>query len=164
MLGPDFRDMLSAFIDQKVEFLVVGAHAMAAHGFARSTGDIDLWIARSEENAARTIAALRQFGAPLFDLTEEDLVTPGIVFQIGVEPHRIDILTRISGLEFDEAWPGRHNVNVNSLEFAVIGLDDLIRNKRASGRPKDILDISVLEAGDAEIASDSDDDHSAGDS
>ena len=164
MLGPDFRDMLSAFIDQSVEFLVVGAHAMAAHGFARSTGDIDLWIARSEVNAARTIAALKQFGAPLFDLTEDDLVTPGIVFQIGVEPHRNDILTRISGVEFEEAWLTRHEVNVNGLEFAVLGLDDLIQNKRASGRPKDLLDISMLEAGDPEIASDSNDDHPAGDS
>lgn len=146
MLGPDFRDILSAFIDQNVEFLVVGAHALAAHGHPRATGDLDLWIALSEKNAARTMAALRQFHAPLFDLTEEDLVTREIVFQIGVAPHRIDILTSISGVEFEEAWPSRHEIEISGLQFAVLGREDLIRNKLASGRPKDIIDAETLES------------------
>ncbi len=145
-LEPDFNDMLSALDDQNVEFLVVGAHAVAAHGYPRATGDFDVWIARSPENARRTMRALKQFGAPLFDLTEADLVTPGIVFQIGVQPCRVDILTRISGVEFEEAWPSRIEVDVDGNRFGVIGLEHLIRNKRATGRPKDLLDVDLLEA------------------
>jgi len=145
-LEPDFNDMLSALGDQNVEFLVVGAHAVAAHGYPRATGDFDIWIARSPENARRTMLALKQFGAPLFDLTAADLATPGIVFQIGVQPCRVDILTQISGVEFEEAWLSRIEVAVDGNQFGVIGLEHLIQNKRATGRPKDMLDVDMLES------------------
>jgi len=92
MLNPDFRDMLSAFGEEKVDFLVVGAYAMAAHGVPRATGDLDFWVRPSEENAERVIRALVRFGAPMDAITVDDFTTPGLVFQIGVEPNRVDLL------------------------------------------------------------------------
>lgn len=120
MLNPDFRDILRAFCDEKVEFLVVGGYAMAFHGFVRATGDIiDLWIRTSDENAGRVWRALQTFGASLFDLTVEDLQTPGIVFQLGIVPTRIDVLTQISGVEFEDAWQSRQTVEIENLQIPV---------------------------------------------
>lgn len=96
--------MLSELLGSKIDFLLVGAYALAAHGFPRSTGDIDLWVRADSETGPRTFEALQRFGAPLHDLTIEDLSSPGIVFQIGVPPVRIDILTTVSGLDFEKAW------------------------------------------------------------
>src|ERR1051325_359878 len=104
LLNPDFIDILSAFSEEQVEFLVVGGFAMAFHGYVRATGDIDLWIRLSEENAKRAYRALQKFGAPLADLSVEDLQTPGTVYQMGVVPNRIDVMNQISAVEFDEAW------------------------------------------------------------
>jgi hypothetical protein len=106
-LARDFRDLLHAFVAREVRFLVVGAYALAVHGRPRATGDLDLWVEPTRDNAARAYDALREFGAPLHDLTPEDLATAGVVFQIGVEPMRIDILTQISGVGFADAWPRR---------------------------------------------------------
>jgi hypothetical protein len=106
----------------------------------------DLWIRRSPENAERVWLALARFRAPLFDLTKSDLVTPDIVFQIGNAPRRIDLLTSIIGVEFDEAWPNRKSITVDGLSISVIGRDELIANKRASGRPKDLADLVWLES------------------
>ena len=145
MLNPDFRDILSAFCEEKVEFLVVGGYAMAFHGFVRATGDIDLWIRCSDENAQRVWRALQKFGAPLFDLTLEDLKTPGIVFQIGIVPSRIDVLTEISGVQFDEAWQEHQTVEIENLQIPVIGRRHLLVNKKQTGRPKDNTDILWLE-------------------
>lgn len=103
-LAKGFRDLLRAFVDHEVQFLVVGAYALAVHGRPRATGDLDLWVETSPANADRVLAALRDFGAPLHDLTREDLSRPGVVFQIGLPPLRIDILTQISGVEFPDAW------------------------------------------------------------
>lgn len=104
MLNPDYRDMLSAFEDESVEYLVVGAYALAAHGAPRATGDLDLWIRPSPDNADRAFRALEAFGAPTHDLTVDDLTDPNLVFQVGIEPRRIDILSSITGVSFDEAW------------------------------------------------------------
>ena len=145
MLNPDFRDILSAFCEEKVEFLVVGGYAMAFHGFVRATGDIDLWIRCCDENAPRVWRALQKFGAPLFDLTLEDLKTPGIVFQIGIVPSRIDVLTQISGVKFDEAWQEHQTVEIEGLQIPVIGKTHLLVNKKQIGRPKDNTDILWLE-------------------
>lgn len=120
MLNPDYRDILSAFGDEKVEYLLVGAYALAVHGRPRATGDIDLWIRRSEENARKVLRALTTFGAPVSGLSEADLTTPDMVFQIGVAPRRIDILTSISGVEFDEAWEAREEVAIEGLRIPVI--------------------------------------------
>lgn len=146
MLNPDFRDILSVFCDEQVEFMVVGAYALAFHGFPRATGDIDLWIRRSDENAQRVWLALMRFGAPLFDLKIDDLKTPDLALQIGLAPRRIDILTSIDGVEFDEAWPNRQQVEIEGLAIYVIGRTHLLQNKRAAGRLKDQADITWLES------------------
>jgi hypothetical protein len=144
MLNPDYRDMLSALFEEGVEFLIVGAFALAAHGLPRATGDIDVWIRRSDENAARVWQALIRFGAPTRGLTQSDLATPDVVFQIGVAPRRIDILTSIDGVTFDEAWPHRLTVSLEGVSIPVIGRAHLIQNKRAAGRPKDLTDLDWL--------------------
>jgi hypothetical protein len=143
-MNQDFAEMLGALSDQQAEFLVVGAYAMAAHGTPRATGDIDIWVRPTPENAKRVWAALNVFGAPLMDLTQDDLHTKGIVFQIGIAPNRIDILTRISGVEFEEAWPNRMEITVEGRSIPILGKPDLITNKKMAGRPKDLLDVDLL--------------------
>ena len=145
MLNPDFRDMLSALCEEKADFLIVGAYALAAHGHPRATGDIDIWIQASEENAKRVWRALMRFGCPLFDLKLDDLKTPDLIFQIGVEPRRIDIVTSITGVEFDEAWPDRKEIEIEGLKIAAIGRSHLLKNKKAVGRPQDLADVAWLE-------------------
>ena len=145
MLNPDFHDMLSVLCDEGVEFLLVGAYALATHGLPRATGDMDIWIRCSAENAARVWRALQRFGAPLTGLSEDDLNTPDLVFQIGVAPRRIDILTSIDAVQFDEAWPARRVVEIEGLSVAAIGRLHLIQNKRAVGRPQDLADVAWLE-------------------
>ena len=141
----DFVEMLSVLAGANVEFMVVGAHALAAHGQPRATGDLDVWVRPSAENAERVLHALKRFGAPLLDLTLDDLARAGTVFQIGVPPSRIDILNDISGLTFDEAWPRRATLKIEGVPVAVIGREDFILNKRAAGRPKDLADIALLD-------------------
>jgi hypothetical protein len=145
LLNPDFRDMLSALCEEKADFLIVGAYALAAHGHPRATGDIDIWIRASEENAKRVWRALMRFGCPLFDLKLDDLKTPDLIFQIGVEPRRIDIVTSITGVEFDEAWPDRKEIEIEGLKIAAIGRSHLLKNKKALGRPQDLADVAWLE-------------------
>jgi hypothetical protein len=135
---------LSAFIEEKVEFLVVGGYAMAFHGYVRATGDIDLWILRSDENAERVWRALQTFGAPLFDLNIENLKTPGMVFQIGLVPSRIDVITQIDGVEFQEAWKEHKTVEIENLLIPVIGKTQLLINKESTGRAKDRNDALWL--------------------
>jgi hypothetical protein len=132
--------------DAGAEYLVVGAHALAAHGRPRATGDLDIWVRPTAGNARRVHAALAAFGAPLDELTVEDLTQPDLIYQIGVVPARIDILTGISGVEFAEAWAGRMTIRIGELEVPVIGREALIRNKRAAGRPRDLADVAELEA------------------
>ena len=144
MLNPDFKDMLSALSEAGADYLVVGAYALAAHGFPRATGDLDLWVRPTTDNAARVWQALAAFGAPTSKITVEDFSTPDIVYQIGVAPRRIDILTSISGVEFDQAWQSRKSIELDRLAVPVIGRDDLLANKRASGRPKDLADAETL--------------------
>jgi hypothetical protein len=147
-LNDDFRDLLEALQTAGAAFLVVGAHALAVHGAPRATGDLDVWVRPDPGNAARVLRALVEFGAPVESLqvSEADLVTPGTVIQIGLPPRRIDILTEISGIGFDEAWATRATTAVGSLEIPFLGREALVRNKRASGRPKDLLDLSLLDA------------------
>jgi hypothetical protein len=145
VVSSDYRDLFAAFNARRVEFLVVGAHALAAHGLIRATKDLDVWIRPSAENAPRVFAALAEFGAPMFELSEEDLCTPGVVFQIGVEPLRIDVLTRITAVEFDEAWATRMESEFEGEPVAVLSRDLLIRNKSATGRTQDLADVEWLE-------------------
>ena len=145
MLNPDYRDILSIFNEEKVEYLVVGAYALAAHGLPRATGDIDLWIDRDERNAHRVWRSLVKFGAPLSDLRESDFSSPGMVYQIGVAPNRIDILTSIDGVEFNDAWRQRIEVTIEGLLVFVISRAHLIANKKTVGRPQDLADIDRIE-------------------
>ncbi len=144
-MNRDFVEMLSALCEAGAEFLIVGAHALAAHGPPRFTGDLDIWVRSTVSNADRVLDAIRAFGAPLRDLTNEDLTRPATVFQMGVAPRRIDILTSISGVAFEDAWTRRAPLRIGDLEIFTIGRDDFVVNKRASGRPKDLLDIALLE-------------------
>jgi len=143
-MNQDFLDLLRAFCDRNVRFLIVGAYALAVHGRPRATGDLDLWVDASPENAPRVMAALRDFGAPLTAVTENDFSAPGVVFQMGLPPARIDLLTQLSGLTFDEAWPARVRGPFGNLELDYIGRDAFIRNKRATGRARDLGDIEGL--------------------
>jgi hypothetical protein len=148
-MNRDFAEMLAALSGAGADYLIVGAHAVAAHGQPRATGDLDLWVRPTPDNAARVWQALVAFQAPLHDLTVEDLATPDVVFQIGIPPCRIDILTAITGVQFEEAWPRRVALTVEGVELPFIGRKDLLANKRAAGRPKDLGDIAALEEGDA---------------
>jgi hypothetical protein len=137
--------MLSALSEADVEFLVVGAHALAVHGFPRATGDLDIWVRPTQENAQRVWQAITTYGAPHRNLVVDDFSVPNTVFQVGVAPNRIDILTSIDGVSFDEAWPERIRQCVDEHCFFVIGRDQLLKNKKAAGRPKDLIDALWLE-------------------
>ncbi len=142
----DFRDLLGELLRANARFLIVGAHALSVHGVPRATVDLDVWIDASPENAARVWKALAAFGAPLASLqiSESDLVRPDTVAQFGLPPWRIDILTGISGVTFDEAWPERVEDAFDDVRVPFIGRAAFIRNKRASGRLKDLADIESL--------------------
>jgi hypothetical protein len=145
-VNEDFVEFLGALLTADARFLVVGAHALAVHGAPRYTADIDVWIECSPENAARVWRALLDFGAPVqsIGISVEDLATPDTVVQIGVPPRRIDIMSDISGVDFTEAWPDRVVRRVGTHDVPFIGRAALLRNKRASGRHKDLGDVEAL--------------------
>lgn len=145
MLNEDYKDMLRCLSEENVDFLLVGGYAIAAYGFPRATKDIDLFVGADRENASRVWRALAKFGAPLADVTEGDFATEGVIFQIGNEPRRIDLITRIDGIVFAAAYANRRMVQVDDLQIPVISVEDLIKNKRASGRPQDLADVEKLE-------------------
>jgi len=133
-LAHGFRAMLAALNENGVAYLVVGAHALAVHGHVRATKDLDIWVRPEAANAARLLKALGAFGAPLHDLSKAELSTPGIVFQVGVPPVRIDIVTSIDGVGFDAAWEARVQSRFVDQPVAVLSRAHLIANKRAAGR------------------------------
>lgn len=145
ILNPDYRDMVECLVREGVDFMLVGGYAVALHGWPRTTFDIDFWIMANPENAKAVMRAITSFGAPLMGLTEADFYRPGMVFQIGTEPQRIDIISAVDGLDYADASLRAVTMNVDGLEIKVVSLDDLIVNKRASGRPKDIADAVMLE-------------------
>ncbi|HEY6358324.1 MAG TPA: hypothetical protein VIX35_08760 [Vicinamibacterales bacterium] len=144
-MNPDFVDLLRAFVAADVRFLVVGAYALAVHGRPRATGDLDVWVDPTPDNASRVMQALRAFGAPVAEITEADFSHAGVTYQIGVAPGRIDLLTDLTGLTFEEAWPGRVRGSFADGDVDVIGRQAFVRNKRATGRAKDLGDIEGLE-------------------
>lgn len=146
MLNEDYKDMLRALSDEKVKFILVGAYALAAHGYPRATMDIDVWVMPSPENADAVLRALTRFGAPLNNLTREDLLKDGTIFQIGIAPRRIDIITGASGLMFEPAYQNSISVNIEGIEVRIPSIDDLILNKKTTGRTKDLADAEALEA------------------
>jgi hypothetical protein len=145
-MNRDFSDMLSALSAAGAEYLIVGAHAMAAHGRPRATGDLDIWVNPRSDNARKVWSALAKFGAPMGELTLTDLSNSAVVFQMGVPPNRIDILTSIDGVEFDSAWSRRIEAAFGGQHVPVLGRNDLLINKKAAGRPKDLADAAWLEA------------------
>jgi hypothetical protein len=145
MLNLNFRDILSELSSAGADFIVVGAFAMAAHQMPRSTGDLDVWIRPDRDNAQRVWTALAKFGAPIQNLGPEELARPGLIFQIGVIPGRIDMLTEIDGVSFEEAWKARVYLVVEGVRIPVLSLAHLRINKKASGRPKDLADVAWIE-------------------
>jgi predicted nucleotidyltransferase len=146
MLNEDYKEMLQCLLEENVRFLLVGAYAVAVYGYPRATKDIDIFVRAAPDNASSLMKALARFGAPLSDVSEADFSTEGIVFQIGNSPRRIDILTRISGVEFERAYANRKTVSVAGMDVPIISLEDLIANKRATGRTQDLADIEKLQS------------------
>jgi hypothetical protein len=146
MLNKDYKDILLTLNEEKVRYILVGAYALAAHGYPRATMDIDIWVKPSLENSEAVLKAIRRFGAPLVNLTQKDLLQDDTVFQIGVAPRRIDIITGASGLQFEDAEKNAVKVKVDGVEINILSLQDLIINKLAAGRPKDIVDADMLKS------------------
>jgi hypothetical protein len=144
----DFKELLACLNARGVDYMIVGGYALAFHGAPRFTGDLDVWVKPEAENARRVLAALTDFGFGALDLKEEDFVSPDRVVQLGVPPVRVDIITSISGVSWEQAAPCRVPGPYGEARAFYIGRADLIANKRACGRRKDLADIEALE-GDA---------------
>jgi hypothetical protein len=144
MLNEDYREMLSTLLEEKVDFILVGAFAMAAHGYPRATGDIDIWIRPDPGNAKRVYAALARFGAPLSSVEPGDFSRLDLIFQIGVPPRRIDIITSIDGVSYDDAAGNTLVVHIEGMNIPILSLALLIKNKESTGRDKDRLDAQFL--------------------
>ena len=148
--NPDFKDLFKLFNDAGVEYLVAGAHAVMVFTEPRYTKDLDVWVRATPENAARVFRALQRFGAPLRDINAWDFIKTDLVYQIGVAPNRIDILMGIAGVEFEEAWGHRLQSTYDGVPIAIIGKTQLLKAKKAAGRPADLLDVIRLEAQDSD--------------
>jgi len=146
--NPDFRDLFREFCDAKVEFLVVGAHAVIYYAEPRYTKDLDVWVNPTPDNAQRVWRALTSFGAPLQGVTPSDFTNPTVVYQIGLAPTRIDVIMGLGGLAFDEAWRGRTESSYAGVPIQILGKRDLITAKRRAGRPQDLADLARLECTD----------------
>jgi len=140
-LQKDFKEFIELLIEKNVDFLIVGAHAVAFHGFPRLTGDIDFFFSVEEGNVKNLVSALQDFGFPF---TSKDLLQPNKVFQMGVPPNRIDLLNWLSGVNFEEAWSQKVAGKIDGLSVYYLSKIHLIENKKASGRPKDLIDLEIL--------------------
>ena len=144
MLNEDYKEMLQILLRNEVNFLVVGAYAMAAYGYPRATGDFDIWVDTTLENSQRIYKSVSDFGAPLAEITERTFTEKGIVFQIGVAPRRIDIITHIDGVEFHNAYQDKEEVEIENMKISFLSKSNLIKNKKSTGREKDKIDIIYL--------------------
>jgi len=144
MLNEDYKEMLQILLSNEVKFLIVGAYALGAYGYPRATGDVDIWVDATIENSKRIYKSLSEFSAPISDITENTFAEKGIIFQIGVAPRRIDIITHIDGVIFQEAYESRENIEIEKLTIPFISKKDLIKNKQSTGREKDKLDANYL--------------------
>ena len=143
-LPADFSELLSSLNDAGVEYLLVGGYAVGFHGYSRTTGDIDVWVRQSQKNAERVVKALRAFGFDSPDVVPEAFLGDDKIARMGYPPYRAEVMTSISGVSFDECWAQRETSNWGGVDVPVIALADLRKNKRASGRPKDLADLDVL--------------------
>ena len=147
-LAPDFDEFVGSLIAHGVEFLIVGAYALAFHGAPRFTGDLDVFVQPTLDNAAKLIATVRAFGFPVAELQPKDVIDPRRILQMGEEPVQILVMSAISGVSWDEAWRNRVEGACGSQRAPFLGRETLLQNKRAAGRPKDIADIDALETGE----------------
>ncbi|MEN9745539.1 MAG: hypothetical protein RL729_11 [Actinomycetota bacterium] len=147
-LDKDFNEFVELFLEHNVRFLIVGGYALAAHGLPRATGDLDAWVWVNPENALNIMRALNAFGFQNLSLTESDFLKEDSIIQLGYPPFRIDILTSIDGVAFDQAWEKKVVVELNGMKVPFIGREDLIANKKAAGRPQDLADVSRLTSED----------------
>jgi hypothetical protein len=143
-VSSDFKDLLRLFNAYRVKYLIIGGYAVVKYTEPRYTKDLDIWIRADRKNAAAVYQALREFGAPLAGLAEDDFAHEGYFYQMGVPPVRVDILMSITGISFDQAWKHRAKANVEELPVAFISREDLITSKLATGRPQDLIDASLL--------------------
>jgi predicted nucleotidyltransferase len=141
----DFKDMVRIFNEEGVQYILLGGMAVIIHGYARSTKDLDLWVWANPENAVRVMRALEKFGAPMHDISVKDFEKEGTIFQIGVRPIRIDIITATVGINFAEAYQNIEKINVDGVNIPLISIPDLIKNKKATGRLTDLNDVEHLE-------------------
>ena len=150
MLNEDFREFLESLNSNEVKYLVLGGYALAFHGHPRYTKDLDIWLELSAENADKALKALSEFGFSGLDVSKEDLLTSGLVVQLGNPPNRIDLINSPDGVDFEVCYAGRIEVDLDGLVFPVIDLENLKLNKRASGRAQDIADLEALEQNEQE--------------
>lgn len=141
---PDFRELLALFNAHHVEYLIVGGYALAFHGAPRFTGDLDILVKPDAANAERILTALKVFGFAAMGLTQSDFESPDQVVQLGVPPVRIDLITSLTGVSWDEAWAGRTAGNYGDIPVYFIGREQFIANKRVTGRTKDLADLEML--------------------
>jgi len=144
MFSQDFKEFIQLLIKNKAEYLIVGGYAVGIHGYPRYTGDLDIWLNPTAENADLILKSVNEFGFSSFKLTQEDFIKPGNVVQLGYPPLRIDLLTEIDGVTFSECFENRKMDTIDGLTVNFIGYSDLLKNKKESGRPKDIGDIDNL--------------------
>lgn len=147
-LSQDFHELLECFARNDVRYLIVGGWALAAHGHPRLTKDLDVWVWAESTNARALLEALEEFGFGDLDLSVEDFSQPDIVIQLGYPPNRVDLLTSPTGVAFESCWGDRLEIQMDGLLVPFIGLEGLKANKRASGRPQDMVDVEILEGGD----------------
>lgn len=144
ILNKDFRDFIELLNSNNVRYLIVGGYALALHGHPRYTKDIDVWVWISEQNARNIVHSLQQFGFSNPNLTEQDFLTPGIIVQLGYPPHRIDILTQATGVDFEECYSSRMELEIDGLKIGFIDIENLRKNKKALGRLQDLADLENL--------------------
>lgn len=144
MFGQDFKEFVELLIKNKAEYLIVGGYAVGVHGHPRYTGDLDIWLNTTPENANRILISVNEFGFSSYGLTEEDFIKEGNVVQLGYPPLRIDLLTHIDGVTFEECYKNRTEIEIEGILVNFIGYEDLLKNKRKSGRHKDLDDLENL--------------------
>ena len=144
MLNEDYKEILQILLNNKAKFLIVGAYAMGAYGYPRATGDLDIWIEASPENSKKLCKSLSEFGSPMNNITENTFTEKGIIFQIGVAPRRIDIITHIDGVSFEEAYKTKESIEIEDIQVPFLSKENLIKNKESTDREKDRLDADYL--------------------
>jgi hypothetical protein len=147
-LAPDYDEFIASLTAHGVEFVIVGAYALALHGAPRFTGDLDVLVRPTLENASRLLAALRAFGVPITELQADEVVSSNRMLEMGEEPVQIHVMSAISGVSWDEAWRDRMTAPFGQQEVPFLGRDTFLRNKRASARPRDLADIDALSPGE----------------